>query len=162
MHIELNDDRVMVIIIAVLLFVFKMLDVNIWKYDMLRGHHSKNYIRNHYTGLGEWIFFSKSIKEIGIILPILNFLILLSFPCLGVIFIMAVKRMDVKFYIAVSLMVFAVYCFVTDYATIKNYTRLGIGAKGNSVSYGERVLTTIVFTGIICILAYTKARGVLF
>ena len=129
---------------------------------MLRGHHSKNYIRNHYTGLGEWIFFSKSIKEIGIILPILNFLILLSFPCLGVIFIMAVKRMDVKFYIAVSLMVFAVYCFVTDYATIKNYTRLGIGAKGNSVSYGERVLTTIVFTGIICILAYTKARGVLF
>lgn len=162
MHIELNDDRVMVIIIAVLLFVFKMLDVNIWKYDMLRGHHSKNYIRNHYTGLGEWIFFSKSIKEIGIILPILNFLILLSFPCLGVIFIMTVKRMDVKFYIAVSLMVFAVYCFVTDYATIKNYTRLGIGAKGNSVSYGERVLTTIVFTGIICILAYTKARGVLF
>lgn len=162
MHIELNDDRVMVIIIAVLLFVFKMLDVNIWKYDMLRGHHSKNYIRNHYTGLGEWIFFSKSIKEIGIILPILNFLILLSFPCLGVIFIMAVKKMDVKFYIAVSLMVFAVYCFVTDYATIKNYTRLGIGTKGNSVSYGERVLTTIVFTGIICILAYTKARGVLF
>lgn len=162
MHIELSDDRVMVIIIAVLLFVFKMLDVNIWKYDMLRGHHSKNYIRNHYTGISEWLFYSKSIKEIGIILPVLNSFILLSFPCLGAIFFMAVKKMDVKFYIAVSLMVFAVYCIITTFATVKNYTRLGIGTKGNSVSYGERVLTTIVFTGIICILAYTRARGIFF
>lgn len=163
MRIGIDNNKLMILIIAALLFLFKTLDVNIWKYDMLRSHHSKNYIRNHYTGLGEWIFFSKSIKEIGIILPIVNFLILLSFPWLGwVMYLAVVNKADVSFEIAVSLIVFAGYCLAATAATIHNYTALGIGVKGNSVSYGERILTTIVFTGIICILAYTKSRGVLF
>ncbi len=156
------NDKLMIAVIMVLLFAFKMLDVNVWKYDMLRSHHSKNYITSNYVGIGEWTVFSKSIREIGIILPILNILIILTFFGMGVLLLMAVRHIDVKFPLAVSSVVFAFYCVVTVAATIHNYSALGIGAKGNSVSYGERVLTAIVFTGIVCAIAYINSRGVLF
>ena len=146
----------------VLLLAFKALDINGWKYDMLRSHHSKGYITNNYRGIGEWTLFTKSIKEIGIILPIVNFLIIISFFAFGGLLLLAVKHYDVEFYLAVGSAAFAFLCIVTTVVTFHNYNALGIRVKGNSVSYGERVLTTIVFTVIMCILAYFKSRGVLF
>ena len=134
------------LVLMVLLLAFKALDINGWKYDMLRSHHSKGYITSHYRGFGEWTLFTKSIKEIGIILPML----------------LAVKHYDVSYYVAVGSVAFAFYCIVTTVVTFHNYSALGIGLKSNGVNYGERILSTVVFTVIMCILAYFKSRGVLF
>ncbi len=150
------------LVLMALVAAFKLFDINIWRFDMLRSHHSKSYITTNYVGFGEWMFFTKSIKEIGIILPIVNFLLILCFFGFGGIFLLAVRHFDVSLYVAVGSIVFAVLCVITTAATVHNYSALGIGLKGNSVNYGERVITAIVFTAIICAIAYFKSRGVLF
>ena len=76
--------------------------------------------------------------------------------------LLAVKHYDVSYYVAVGSVAFAFYCIVTTVVTFHNYSALGIGVKSNSVNYGERILSTVVFTVIMCILAYFKSRGVLF
>ena len=151
-----------ILVLMALILAFKILDINIWKYDMLRSHHSKNYITSNYVGIGEWAFFTKSIREIGIILPIINILVILSFFGFGGVFLLALRHVDVKFFIALGACAFAFFSFVTTAATIHNYSALGIGVKGNSVNYGERVITAVVFTAIICFIAFIKSRGVLF
>lgn len=156
------SDKMTLLVLMVLLLAFKALDINGWKYDMLRSHHSKGYITSHYRGFGEWTLFTKSIKEIGIILPIVNFFIIISFFLYGGLMLLAVKHYDVSYYVAVGSVAFAFYCIVTTVVTFHNYSALGIGLKSNGVNYGERILSTVVFTVIMCILAYFKSRGVLF
>lgn len=156
------NDKSAIIIFMVLLLAFKALDINIWKYDRLRTHHSKNYIQNHYVGAGEWLFFTKSIKEIGILLPIVNALSFLIFAGYGVLFLMLSRHMDIKLPLAVCSIAFAASCIVTTLSIIHNYSALGINVKGNSASYGERVITALAFSAIMCFLAFMKARGVLF
>ncbi len=156
------SDKMTILVLMALLVAFKLFDINIWKYDMLRSHHSKSYITTNYVGFGEWTFFTKSIKEIGVILPIVNFLLILCFFGFGGIFLLSVRHYDVSLYVPICSIVFAALCVITTLATIHNYSALGIGLKGNSVNYGERVITAIAFTAIICAIAYFKSRGVLF
>ncbi len=155
-------DYEIVVIMMVLLLAFKGFELNIWKYDMLRTHHSRNYIRSNYIGLGEWAVFSKSFKEIGIILPIVNILTLLTFAAQGVVLYFSLKHFDVKFYIAVLYLVMAFLSLVTTVMTIHNYSALGIGVKGNRVNYGERVISALAFAAIVCFFAFMNCRGVLF
>lgn len=156
------NDKEMCVIFIVLLFAFKMFDVNVWKYDMLRAHHSKNYIQSNYVGLGEWTFFTKSFKEIGIVLPIVNILVILIFIAQAAVLLLAFRHLDIKQLLAVLSVAFMGCCVVTTGMIIHNYSALGIGFKGNSVNYGERVITAIVFTAIIAFFAYMNCRGVLF
>ncbi len=158
----IHSDKVFIGFIMLFTLAFKALDLNVWKYDMLRVTHSKNYIRNNYTGAGEWIFFSKSIREIGIVLPIINFFILLMFIAEAGVMYLAMDHYEVRFYIAVITVVFAVCSFITTFMTIHNYDALGIRVKGNRVNYGERIITAVSFTAIICFLAFVKSRGVFF
>lgn len=159
--IQFGDTEILVIMM-VLLFAFKLFDVNAWKYDMLRTHHSKNYITSNYVGIGEWIFFSKSIKEIGIVLPIVNILAVLTFIAQGGALLLALQKYNVKLYIAVIAIVFAFLSIVAMLMTVRNYTALGIEVKGNRVNYGERIITVIAFSAIMCFLAFLLSRGVLF
>ena len=152
----------MILVLMALLVAFKFLDVNGWKYDMLRSQHSKSYITNNYVGFGEWLVFTKSIKEIGILLPIVNGLMLLNFLGFGGIFLLSARHIDVSLYLAGCTIFFAALCLITTAATIHNYSALGIGVKSSSASYGERVLSAVAFTAIICFFAYMKSRGVLF
>lgn len=156
------NDKSAIIIFMVLLLAFKALDINVWRYDRLRTHHSKNFIQNNYVGVGEWLFFTKSIREIGILLPIVNIVTFLTFAGYGVLFLMLSQHMDIKLPMAVCSIVFAASCVVTTLAVIHNYSALGINVKGNSASYGERVITALAFSAIMCFLAFMKARGVLF
>lgn len=154
-----------IIIFMVLLLAFKALELNIWKYDRLRTHHSKNYIRSHYVGAGEWLFFTKSIKEVGVLLPVINIVTILLILVYGGLLALSVRHIDiinVRAANAVCSIVFAGCCVITAFATFHNYSALGINVKGNSSSYFERVIAALVFAAIMCFLAFLKARGVLF
>ena len=158
----IHSDKVFIGFIILFTLAFKALDLNVWKYDMLRVTHSKNYIRNNYTGAGEWILFSKSIREIGIVLPVINFLILMLFIAEAGVLYLVMNHQEVRFHLAVITAAFAVCSIITTLMTIHNYDALGISVKGNKVNYGERIITAVSFTAIICFLAFVKSRGVFF
>lgn len=139
---------------------FKFLDVNMWRYDRLRTSHSKSYIRSNYNGFSEQIFFSKSWRENGVMLMLINIVLIICFVAYAVLLGFSLLRLDVNKPLFVVAALFALCCLVTTFMIYHNYTRLGIGARGNVVSYAERVITSLVFTAFVCGLIYLQYRGV--
>lgn len=146
------------IIILFLVFVtvcLKCLFIDNYCHNILRKRHSKSYIKKHYKGLANKIFYVKYIKEIGVVPVIVNYILLFIFIALIILFFVSLfPKIQISYLIDDIIFIYMIlFCLLFIYDSIK-FIVFNKDAKNQKCSIGYRVIYLLVFIVIMyCIIS---------
>lgn len=154
-------DTVIIILLIIFTAFGKIVFVDSWVYANLRKHRSKSYIRKHYRGIANHIFYKDFYREIKKVYIIINYLTIFAFAFLTVLLFISFFHVDISFFVNICLNILIFICILiavyVDYDMIFN----GIDTKGNKISIFLRIIYTIftvaIFTAFVLLKFWYNA-----
>ncbi len=147
-------DSIIIICLILLALAIKFLFIDAMRYNNLRLSHSKTYIKKHWNGFLNRIFYKDYIREFSIICVILNYLtLMIIFVLLVMFFISLFPAVDVTLPIKIVLLIYLALTAISSIYDLFRILFLGIDVKGNKTSKLERCITIFaLLAGIILLI----------
>ena len=143
----------MALFLAFITLLIKLIFIDNYCNSVLRKNHSKSYIKKHYRGLMNKIFYSKLFKEISLPIIIMNYLsiILIIFLILlsSISIFTSINIHSILNYLINIYIVLMFFLFIYDSIKI---IFLNKDSKNNKLNIVQRLIYGIIFSIIICLL----------
>lgn len=143
-------DSVVIIILMLFVLSIKFIVIDRYAYDSLRIKHSKSYIKKHYRGLVNKLLYNSYKREISIVILAINYISILVFFFLLVLFILSLTHLfDLSFIINLVIYGFgAVILLAFIYDMIK-LVFMNRDLKDQKTSPFTRILGFIILVFVI-------------
>ena len=145
----------MALFLAFITLLIKLIFIDNYCNTILRERHSKSYIKKHYNGLMNTIFYSKLFKEISFPIIIMNYLsiILILFLILlsSISIITSINIHSILNYLINIYIVLMFLLFIYDSIKI---IFLNKDSKNNKLNIIQRIIYAFIFSIIICLIFF--------
>lgn len=148
-------DKYIIIFIIFLTVFIKIAYIDNYCYEKLRDKHSKSYIKKTYKGLINKIFYKDFIKEVGLLLSILNFLILLMIAVLTIVLIVSFFA-EIKHLLNSIIVIYFLFAVLYSFILLFNFVIMNKNCKGEKSSTFSRIFIALLFCLIFILYFINK------